>query len=269
MVRAKKGYVLGKLIFNSNDSKTLLPTMRTYGRIPIHSAMQREKISVSNIVSKIGALALGLTLVLSGCGNEQGESHKAIGTGDGDALEESGYEVNNGEDSLNSGAAVNSATRADTAAEPYSDVEQNVSQRVDTSESYSSVNGRSSTSNVGTSVSVNENRAVNRVNDPRPVNQTPTQGDSVTTTNRDVPLKQGLDGKGGDGNASGNAKTNEAGETNPNGQGGANRVERPVTGQKDPNGRPLDQNGQAKSANESGNKQNVSSDKTQPKKSAQ
>jgi hypothetical protein len=231
--------------------------------------MLREKIRVSNIISGIGTVALGLTLVLSGCANEQGESHKAIGTGDGDALEESGYEANNGEDSLNSGAAVNSATRADTAAESYSAVEQNVSQRHDTSESYSTVNGRSSTNNVGTSVSVSEDRAINRVNAPRPVNQTPTQGDSLTTTNRDVPLKQGLDGKGGGGNASGNAKTNEAGETNPNGQGGANRVQRDETGQTDPNGRPLDANGKAKPADESRNKQNVSSDKTQPKKSAQ
>jgi hypothetical protein len=202
--------------------------------------------------------------VLSGCGNEQGESHKAMGTGDGDALEESGYEATNGEDSLTSGSAVNSATRADTAAEPFSEVEQNVTQRHDTSESYSSVNGRSSTNNVGTSVSVSKDRAINRVNDPRPVNQTPSQGDSMTTTNREVPLKQSAGS-----NASGNAKTNEAGETNPNGQGGANRVERPVTGQTDPNGRPLDENGKAKPADESRNKQNVSSDKTQPKKSAQ
>lgn len=231
--------------------------------------MLREKKRISHIVSKVGGLALGLTLVLSGCANEQGESHKAMGTGDGDALEESGYEANNGEDSLVSGEAVTSATRADTAADPQGSIEQNVSQRLDTSESYSSVNGRSSTSNVGTSVSVNPNSAVNRVNAPRPVNQTPTQGDSLTTTNRDVPLKQGLDGKGGDGQASGNAKTNEAGETNPNGQGGANRVERSVTGQTDPNGRPLDGNGKAKPADESRNKQNVSSDKTQPKKSGQ
>jgi|GEM_PF-2598154 len=233
--------------------------------------MLREKKRISHIISRVGGLALGLTLVLSGCGNEQGESHKAMGTGDGDALEESGYEVNNGEDSLVSGAAVTSATRADTAAENSGSIEQNVTQRHDTSESYSSVNGRSSTNNVGTSVSVNENRAINRVNTPRPVNQTPTQGDSLTTTNRDVPLKQGLDGNGGDGQASGNAKpkTNEAGETNPNGQGGANRVERPVTGQTDPNGRPLDANGKAKPADESRNRQNVSSDKTQPKKSAQ
>jgi hypothetical protein len=187
-----------------------------------------------------------------------------MGTGDGDALEESGYEATNGEDSLTSGSAVNSATRADTAAEPFSEVEQNVTQRHDTSESYSSVNGRSSTNNVGTSVSVSKDRAINRVNDPRPVNQTPSQGDSMTTTNREVPLKQSAGG-----NASGNAKTNEAGETNPNGQGGANRVERPVTGQTDPNGRPLDENGKAKPADESRNKQNVSSDKTQPKKSAQ
>lgn len=231
--------------------------------------MLREKKRISHIVSKIGGVALGLTLVLSGCANEQGESHKAMGTGDGDALEESGYEANNGGDSLTSGAAVTSAVKADTAAENSGSIEQNVTQRHDTSESYSSVNGRSSTNNVGTSVSVNENRAINRVNTPRPVNQTPTQGDSLTTTNRDVPLKQGLDGKGGEGNASGNAKTNEAGEMNPNGQGGANRVERPVTGQTDPNGRPLDVNGKAKPADESRNRQSVSSDKTQPKKSAQ
>ncbi len=235
--------------------------MRTYLHLLIHSAMQRKKKNHSDIVSTLGALALSAVLVLSGCANEQGESHKALGTGDGDKLEESGYENTEGHDSTNSGAAVTSAVRADTAADEEGLVEEEVTEKLDTSETYSSVNGRSSTSNVGSSVSVSKNKASDRLNNPTQVNQTPTQGDQTTTTNKEVPLGTTSPSQGN----SGTPKTNEAGETNPNGQGGTNNVERPQTGLEDPNGRPL-KNGQAQSADESKNKQNVSSDKTLPKK---
>jgi hypothetical protein len=180
----------------------------------------------------MGAMALGLTLVLSGCANEQGESRRALGTGDGNSLEESNYEMTEGNDSTVSGAATTSALKADTAADPGGEVRTDVSAKYDTSESYSSVNGRSSTSNVGTSVSINENRPSNNTTNPKQLNQTPAAGSDVTTTDRKVPLKP-----------SGTQSQ------------GSNRVQRPSTENVDPNGRPI-QNGQVQPANESGNKDN-------------
>jgi hypothetical protein len=192
----------------------------------------------------MSTVALGMTLVLSGCGNE-GESRRALGTGDGNSIEESNYELTEGQDSTVSGYAVSGAVKADTAADDTGLAETRVREKYDTSESYSSINGRSSTSNVGSSVSINKQRPSSSTTNPRQINQTPEAGSNVTTTGREVPLTP--------------TGTQPA---------GSNKVERPSTGNVDPNGRPI-QKGQVQPANEAQNKDNYNQPETskqQPKK---
>lgn len=168
--------------------------------------MTTENKSRQNILSKAAVLALGATLLMSSCSSDKGEARRVIGTGS----EGKDYELTEGNDSTPSGAAVTSASEAQQAAQP--DVQANVAEKMDTSEAYSTINGRTSTSNTGTSASNgNVPGGSGGMNSGKQTNATPEQGSDQTATGQKVPTVK-------NGNPQSVEETRNRGAESPTGQ---------------------------------------------------